>query len=101
MSYLAYYQAEDGDYDGAALALEDAFQVCGRIGSPWWLGVTLYQCWRIRVLLDGWGEDQPRLRALWPESKREHCIQCLAQLNRLQPTVERTEMEQALAQLST
>ncbi|MCB6443670.1 hypothetical protein, partial [Streptococcus salivarius] len=35
MSYLAYYQAEDGDYDGAALALEDAFQVCGRIGSPW------------------------------------------------------------------
>lgn len=101
MSYLAYYQAEDGDYDGAALALEDAFQVCGRIGSPWWLGVTLYQCWRIRVLLDGRGEDQPRLRALWPESKREHCIQCLVQLNRLQPTVERTEMEQALAQLST
>lgn len=101
MSYLAYYQVQDGDYDGAAQALEDAFQVCGRIGSPWWLGVTLYQCWRVRALLDERGEDQPRLRALWPASKREHCLQCLEQLNKIQPTLERTEMEQALAQLST
>ena len=79
--WLAYYQAEDGDYDsGAALALKDAFQVCGRIGSPWWLGVALYQCWRIRVLLDGRGEDQPRLRALWPELKNgKPGVQCWPQ----------------------
>lgn len=101
MSYLAYYQVQDGDYDGAAQALEDAFQVCGRIGSPWWLGVTLYQCWRIRALLDERGEDQPRLRALWPRSKREHCLRCLEQLNKIYPTPERAEMEQALSLLST
>ena len=76
-------------------------QVSEMIGSPWWEGVTLYQCWKIRVLLEERGQESPELSALWPESPKEHCQLCLSYLRQLQPRLETQEMEAALAELET
>lgn len=99
LSYLAYYEAEDGNYAHAAEQIREAFQVSEQINSPWWMGITLYQCWKIRELLDAAGVEAPTLRALWPEDPLKHCRLCLSYLHRIQPRLETQEMERALAQL--
>lgn len=101
LSYLAFYEAEEGRFALAADYIREAMQVSEMIGSPWWEGVTLYQCWKIRVLLEERGQESPELSALWPESPKEHCQLCLSYLRQLQPRLETQEMEAALAELET
>ena len=70
------------------------------IGSPWWTGISIYNCWKIRELLERAGLEVPELQELWPASKREHCIWGLNYLHRLEPRSETVEMEHALQALS-
>lgn len=100
LSYLAYEAAEKGDYAGAADYLREAFQVSRQIGSPWWHGITLYQCWKIRELLDQRGDAAEKLRTFWPADPIEHLRRCLHDLHRLQPRKETAEMEEALRKLT-
>ena len=99
LSYLAFYQAEEGDLEQAADYIQEAHQVSDMIGSPWWKGVTLYQCWKIRKLLDARGIEAPELRRLWPQDPIEHCRLCLFFLNQMGPRLESREMEEILRQL--
>lgn len=99
LSYLALFEVQDGSYEQAAAYLREAFQVSEQIGSPWWKGITLYQCWHIRLLLSSRGGAPEVFRGLWPQSPRAHCLACLDCLRRLQPGVELREMEQALSRL--
>jgi len=99
LSYLACYAVEEGREDLAADYLREAFQVSRRIGSPWWEGITLYQCWKIRGLLERRGQTSPSLEALWPRSPLEHCRMCLGFLHRMPTRQVTVEMERALAEL--
>ncbi len=100
LSYLALYDVEDGRYEDAAARLKKAFSLCNMIGSPWWMGVSIYNCWKIREFLESEGLEIPQLQALWPASKREHCVWGLKYLHRLKPRCETAEMEHALQALS-
>ena len=99
LSYLAFYQAEEGHLEQAADYIQEAHQVSDRIRSPWWKGITLYQCWKIRQLLDERGIEAARLRSLWPQDPIQHCRQCLFYLNQMGPRQESREMEGVLRQL--
>lgn len=100
LSYLALYDAEEGRHIEAAARMKKAFDLCGMIGSPWWMGITIYNSWKIRGLLEELGLNVPELQTLWPESKREHCEWGLKYLHRLEPRMETGEMERALQTLS-
>ena len=98
MSHLAVYDAEDGSYSSAAQRIREALRVSEAIGSPWWMGITIYQTWRIRRLLEERGVSVPELQELWPADPAEHCRWGLSYLNRLEP---RLEQEELLAALET
>ncbi len=99
LSYLAVYDVEDGRYAEAAARMKKAFDFCGMIGSPWWMGIAIYNSWKIRCLLEESGLSIPELQSLWPESKQEHCTWGLRYLHCLEPRIETVEMEQALQAL--
>ena len=99
LAYLALFQARRGELADAAAKLRQAHCICDIIGSPWWKGVTIYLSWRIRTLLDEAGQDEPELRALWPEREEEHCAWGLSFLRRLPPCLEAEALERRLAQL--
>ena len=99
LSYLALYEAEQEHYDQAEQYIIEAHQVSDTIGSPWWKGITLYKCWKIRKLLDSKGHQAENLRRLWPQSPLEHCQLCLACLHQMQPGIESREMESELEKL--
>ena len=99
LSYLAYYDAEDGCEEQAAERLQYALTLSRRIGSDWWTGITLYMMWKIRKLLEAKGGVHPKLASLWPADEREHCELALRYLQKLQPRLETDEMEQALHKL--
>ena len=100
LSYLAVYDAEDGKYISAARRLQEAMDVSRRLASPWWMGITLYQTWKIRQLLEQRGVSVPELEALWPADPAEHCRLALSYLHRLQPRIESLELEKALKALT-
>ena len=96
LSYLAYYDAEDGREEQAAERLQYAMALSRRIGSDWWMGITLYMMWRIRKFLEANGSVHPKLASLWPAGEREHCEWALRYLQKLQPRLETDEIKQAL-----
>ncbi|MCR5825232.1 MAG: AAA family ATPase [Oscillospiraceae bacterium] len=96
LSYLAYYDVEDGCVEQAAERLQCALTLSRRIGSDWWTGITLYMTWKIRKFLEARGCVPPILSALWPVDEREHCELALRYLRKLQPRMETDEIEQAL-----
>ena len=96
LSYLAYYDAEDGCEEQAAERLKYALTLSRRIGSDWWTGITLYMMWKIRKLLEANGSVHPKLACLWPSDEREHCEWALRYLQKLQPRLETDEIKQAL-----
>lgn len=100
LSYLALYEVEEGKYDSAARRLREALRVSDMIASPWWKGITIYQTWKIRKLLEDRHLEVPELQAIWPADPREHCRWGLESLHRLQPRMESMELEQALEALS-
>ncbi|MBP3485231.1 MAG: hypothetical protein J6J81_00185, partial [Oscillospiraceae bacterium] len=99
LSYLALYDAEDGNYASAARRLREAMDVSQRLASPWWMGITIYQMWKIRRLLEQRGLKVPELTELWPAEAAEHCRWALSYLHRLQPRIESRELEETLEEL--
>ena len=99
LSYLALFQAREGDVGGAAERLREAHHICDVIGSPWWKGITIYLSWVIRRFLDENGLAAPELRELWPRREEEHCEWGLSFLRELPPRLERRELEERLEQL--
>ena len=97
LSYLAYYDVEDGCDQQAADRLQYALALSERIGSAWWIGVTIYMHWKIRQLLKAQGRDCKTLESLWPRDEREHCMWALTYLRKLQPCLEAEEMERELS----
>lgn len=96
LSYLAYYDVEAGNDRQAADRLKRALALSERIGSGWWMGVTIYMLWKIRKLLEAQGRSCQALEALWPRSRQEHCAWALSYLAGLPPRLERDELEQDL-----
>lgn len=96
LAYLACYDVEDGNDRCAAERLRHAMALNNRIGSCRWTGVTICLLWRIRKLLQARRRRCEELEALWPESERAHCEWALSHLRKLQPCLERAEMEEAL-----
>ena len=99
LSYLAYFDAEDGNWSAAAGRLKRAIAISEKLRAPWWMGVTLYMSWKIRGLLDAAGADVPELTELWPQSEREHCLLALQSLHRMERGIETDELEQRLLEL--
>ncbi len=99
LSYLAYFDVLDKNYDKAAERLRRAVDICMRLQSPWWTGITAYMMWKIRVIITEKELHVDELEALWPKSKREHCEWALSLLHRIEPRIETDEMEAALALL--
>ena len=99
LSYLARYEADEGNYDAAVENIREAHRISDMIGSPWWKGVTIYNSWKIRQSLNRKHLMIPQLEALWPSSIREHCTWALDFLRKIQPTIERAELESELTQL--
>ncbi len=99
LSYLAYFDAEDGNWSAAAGRLKRAIAISEKLRSPWWMGVTLYMSWKIRGLLAASGEQSPELSAIWPRSEEKHCLWALESLRRLGPCIEMDELEQRLLEL--
>ncbi|WP_369283836.1 AAA family ATPase [Oscillibacter sp. GMB15532] len=100
LSYLALFDAEEGRYAEAAARLKKAFDLCKTLGSPWWMGITIYNSWKIRSLLEDAGLSIPELESFWPKSKQEHCVWSLKYLHQLEPRIETAEMERTLQTLS-
>lgn len=100
LSYLAMFDAEEGDYVSAAARLNKAFSVCRQMKSPWWTGIALFNAWNIRILMEKQGISFPALSELWPTDKLEHCRLCLENLHRLEPRCETTIMEEIYKKLS-
>ena len=96
LSYLALYDVQDGAYILAAQRIHKASEICRMIGSPWWWGVMVYITWRIRLFLEERGKQIPELSALWPASRREHCLWGLSFLRQLQPRLETEELENTI-----
>lgn len=94
LSALAYFDALDRNFDSACERLTKALEVSRMIGSPWWMGVTLYLMWRIRRILPT--EDHPAFSSLWPATEREHCTLALSYLRRIELRSETSELEQRL-----
>jgi len=100
MSYLAMYEAEEGNYAAAAEKLSDAHRVSDTIGSPAWKGITVYISWKIRRMLEEKNLRAPELETLWPADPREHCRWCLSCLSGVKNADrERLDMERELEQL--
>lgn len=99
LSYLARFFAEDGDYSRAAGLLREGRELCQAVRSPWWTGELAYNSYRIRELLESRGDRFAALEALWPESKKEHCLWCLSNLRQLEPREETEQMEAVLPTL--
>lgn len=99
LAYLALYDTEDGNYASAARRLREAMEVSQRLASPWWMGITVYQMWKVRQLLEQRGLEVPELTELWPEDPAEHCRWALSYLHRLQPRIESRELEETLEKL--
>ncbi len=100
LSYLALYDSEAGQWSSAAQRLRKALDISEQIGSPLWMGFTLYISWKIRALLERSGENEPELSHFWPASKEEHCLWALEYLRRIEPCPETDEMEDALRSLN-
>lgn len=100
LSYLAYFDAEAGNDRQAADRLKHALALSERIGSGWWMGITIYMLWKIRKRLETQGRSSQTLEALWPQSQREHCAWALSYLADLPPRLEREELEQELHKLA-
>lgn len=99
LSYLAYYEAEEGNYDLAAEYIKEAEQVSDMIGSPLWKSVVYYQCWRIHVMLDRENRDVPVLQKLWTSDIHTHSLQCLSELRSIASSVPTKDVSDALADL--
>lgn len=93
LSYLALYDEEDGRDAEAAEKLERALEICRKIGSGIWMGITLYLMWRIRIRHEESGRRQDALEALWPGTRKEHCLKALSYLRRCTPGPELAFME--------
>ena len=100
LAFLAYYDTRRGLYRKAADRLRLAFSICGRLGSPWWYGTALYVSWIIREYLQENGLFPKEFTGLWPEDELAHCMLCLENLRRIEPTSERSRMEQVCRDLS-
>lgn len=94
LSALAYFDALDRDFDSARARLSKALEISRMIGSPRWMGVTLYMMWRIRCILPA--EDHHMLSALWPATEQEHCRSALSYLHRIEARSETQELEERL-----
>lgn len=100
LSYLAFFDAQEGRFDRAAQQLRDALRLSETIGSPWWKGITLYVSWNIRRLMEARGQKSEELESFWPASREEHCRECLSCLYQLQPRIETQEMERELKRIT-
>ncbi len=100
LSYLAYFDAEDGNWSAAAERLKKAFAISEALRSPWWMGVATYMSWKLRRLAERRHCDAAGLEAFWPADEAEHCRQALRCLRRMEPRSETEELEQRLRELT-
>ena len=100
LSYLAYFDAEDGNWSAAAERLKKAFAISEALHSPWWMGVATYMSWKLRRLAKTARCGTTGLEELWPEDEAEHCRLALQYLRRLEPRIETDELEQRLRELT-
>lgn len=99
LSYLAYYDAVDGNYSRAADYLQEAQRVTDLIASPQWNCVVHYRSWKIHQLLDQQHQEAAPLRQLWCRDLKKHAQQCLACLKEDQPCYITQEHQDAVNDL--
>lgn len=99
LSYLAYFDASNGNYSGALNRLTNALSISKQFGSPWWLGITIYMAWRIRQILPC--SEQDAFWEIFPRDEKEHCLWALSYLHRTETRCEAKELEQRLRVLDS